>query len=163
MQLLAGVSYSVFENVDDELHQLYPMKWLPAIRRFLHHNNATLELEENFVPQLQRTNDAFLMDFAVTPRFTPIEIERINAYVPLLKTDLVLCSVTLYMDKRAVDFFFLSTTACVTEVTRLISVIQVCTLAIPTPSTLHHHQIGACVIYQFHFLVSLSNVERAYI
>ena len=79
MQLLAGVCYSVFENVDDELHQLYPMKWLPAIRRFLKNNNATLELEENFVPKLQRTNDAFLMDFAVTSRFTPIEIQWINA------------------------------------------------------------------------------------
>ena len=67
------------------------------------------------------------------------------------------------MDKGAVDFFLLSTTACVSEETGLISVIQVCTLAISTPSALHHHQIGACVIYQFHFLVSLSNVKRAYI
>ena len=53
MQLLAGTSSFVFEDVSTSLPHLYLMTWLPSIRKFLHRNNMTLEMEMKFVPSLQ--------------------------------------------------------------------------------------------------------------
>ena len=77
MQLLAGTSSSVFHDVNTDLPQLYPMKWLPAIRSFLCEQNLYLELELDCIPKLQRINDAFIMDHVNS--FTPVQIQIINA------------------------------------------------------------------------------------
>ena len=79
MQLLAGTSFSVFANVKIDLPHLSPMKWLPAIWQFLHDHDLWLELEDPFIPKLQREGDGFLMDIVLQQKYTPTEIQRINA------------------------------------------------------------------------------------
>lgn len=79
MQLLAGTSFPVFQEVQTNLPHLSPMKWLPAIRKFLLSQDMWLELEETFFPELQRVNDAFIMDIALDLHYSNNEIQRINA------------------------------------------------------------------------------------
>jgi hypothetical protein len=78
-QLLAGTSWSIFEDTTTPLPHLHPMKWLPSIRDFLGSIQSRLELEETFIPKLQREGDCFLMDHATADKFTPTEIALINA------------------------------------------------------------------------------------
>ena len=78
-QLIAGINKSIFINVTLPLPHLSPMKWIPAIRTFLAKTECTLEMEENYVPPLQRENDCFIMMSALTDKFTSGEKEVINA------------------------------------------------------------------------------------
>ena len=57
----------------------FEAKWLKNIRSFLRHINAHLELDEDFVPPLQREFDAHIMDIVIdSKKFANCEIERIN-------------------------------------------------------------------------------------
>ena len=55
------------------------MRWLPAIRAFLGSIDSHLELEETFIPALQREGDCFLMDKALDQNFSPTELQLISA------------------------------------------------------------------------------------
>ena len=79
MQLLAGTSFSVFQNVEVDLPHLAPMKWLPAIRLFLHQQDLWLDIKDKAIPKLQREKDGFLMDIVLQQNYSPVEIQRINA------------------------------------------------------------------------------------
>jgi hypothetical protein len=55
------------------------MRWIPAIRDFLGSIHSHLELEDDFLPQLQREGDCALMDHVTTDKFKPTESKLINA------------------------------------------------------------------------------------
>ena len=78
-QLLAGTSISIFSDTETKLPHLDPMKWLPAIRDFLASMKCTLEMDKNYIPELQRENDLFLMDVALKEKYKPNQIKLINA------------------------------------------------------------------------------------
>jgi len=78
-QFLAGTNEPIFENVKLSLPHLAPMKWIPAIRDFLASINGTLEMSINFVPELQRENDCFLMTQAGLLSFSPTQMLLLNA------------------------------------------------------------------------------------
>jgi hypothetical protein len=78
-QLLAGTSRPIFEDTTTPLPQLQPMRWIPSIRDFLGSINSHLELEDTYIPPLQREGDCFLMDHAANTSFSSTEIEIINA------------------------------------------------------------------------------------
>ena len=80
MQLIAGTQQPVFSDVSTPLPHLYPMKWLPAVRNFLNNESITLEIEDISIPSIQRINDFFLMDFALSMKYTNIELQTLNAY-----------------------------------------------------------------------------------
>ena len=65
MQLISGISTSVFEDVLSLLPHLSPMKWLPSIHNFLNTQQLTLEIQQNFIPKLQQVHGIFLMDSAI--------------------------------------------------------------------------------------------------
>ena len=78
-QCLAGTSFSILSNPHPSLPYLEPMVWLPQVREFLAKIDGGIELSNDFIPQLQRTNDKFLMDKSITGIFTDLELQLVNA------------------------------------------------------------------------------------
>ena len=76
MQLVAGISTFVFKDVSTSLPHLYPMKWLLSVRSFLNDHQLSIEMELDYIPQIQRENDLVLMDHVVAAEFNQIEIRK---------------------------------------------------------------------------------------
>ena len=78
-QFLAGTGVPILEDVHTPLPHLSPMQWVPQLRKFLSEVDCRVELEETFVPKLQRENDVFLMDSALELTASSTELKLINA------------------------------------------------------------------------------------
>ena len=77
-QMSAGTSYSIFQRVYEELPQL-DSKWLTSMRTFMSEINASMDLDENGVPPIQRQNDSHIMDQIMGSNlFTSTQIRRLN-------------------------------------------------------------------------------------
>jgi hypothetical protein len=77
-QAQAGISIPILENPTLDLPHL-EARWLPSLRNFLADINATIEVDNPYIPPLQRTNDQFIMDHVLSSRkFTAPEIQQIN-------------------------------------------------------------------------------------
>ena len=78
-QFLAGTGVPILEDVHTLLPHMDPMQWLPQMRSFLSTVDCRVELEQTFVPDLQREHDAYLMDLALTYTSSPTDLKLINA------------------------------------------------------------------------------------
>ena len=78
-QFLAGTGVPILEDVHTPLPHLTPMQWVPQLRQFLSSVDCRVELEEDFVPRLQRENDVFLMDSALAFTSSATDLKLINA------------------------------------------------------------------------------------
>ena len=78
-QFLAGTGIPVLEDVHTILPHMEPMQWLPQMRTFLSTVDCRIELEQTFVPDLQREQDSFLMDLALAFTTSPTDLKLINA------------------------------------------------------------------------------------
>ena len=77
-QLSAGTCTSFLDDVDTPLPHL-EVKWLSSLREYLKHIRGYLELDETFVPPLQRLDDSYIMDHILhSQRFTKAQIHLIN-------------------------------------------------------------------------------------
>ena len=77
-QCLAGTSFSILDNVTTPLPYLVPMQWVPQVRKYLSSINCRIELEQTFIPPLQRVHDSFIMDHALTYTSSSTELSLIN-------------------------------------------------------------------------------------
>jgi hypothetical protein len=59
----AGVSFSLFEDVHTPLHYT-DARWLHSLHQFLATIDGRLELDETYIPPVQRSGDGHLMDIA---------------------------------------------------------------------------------------------------
>ena len=64
LQISAGVSFSVFQDVDTPINHTDSL-WMISIRNFLRAIRGQLELSPNFVPKPARENDSFIMDLVI--------------------------------------------------------------------------------------------------
>ena len=78
-QCLAGTSFSILDNVTIPLPHLVPMQWLPQVRQYLSSIQCRIELEQTLIPSLQRINDSFIMDHALSFTESDTELLMINA------------------------------------------------------------------------------------
>ena len=77
-QAQTGTSYPILTNVSIHLPQL-EAQWIPSLRSFLHQIKATIELDNDYRPSLQREGDMFIIDKVLqNPRFTPQQMQQIN-------------------------------------------------------------------------------------
>ena len=78
MQLSLGTGESFLSDVHTP-HPHCESKWLASLRKFLASINGTIELDEDFVPPLQRENDTYLMDAVLdSGKFKDAQITAIN-------------------------------------------------------------------------------------
>ena len=78
-QFLAGTGTLILEEVHTPLPHMDPMQWIPQMRSFLSTVDCRLELEQTFVPDLQREADSYLMDLALAHTTSPTDLKVINA------------------------------------------------------------------------------------
>ena len=78
-QCLAGIGDPILTNTTTPLPHLEPMTWLPSVRQFLLEIECTIEISQPFLPNLQRDNDCFLMDQAISAGFTGKDLRLLNA------------------------------------------------------------------------------------
>jgi hypothetical protein len=77
-QYQSGTGTPLLTDVHPELPHLEP-RWLPSLRNFLSSINATIELDTNYIPALQRQRDEHIMDRIISSKaFLPVDIKRIN-------------------------------------------------------------------------------------
>ena len=78
IQLAVGVSYPILSEVHPPLPHL-ESKWIASVRIFLSSINASIELDDSGIPQLQCMNDLYIMDQIIqSQQFTPAEIKKLN-------------------------------------------------------------------------------------
>jgi exonuclease III len=78
IQMSVGVSFSVLEDVQTQIPHL-ESKWIASLRSYLGHLGATLELDNNYVPRLERNNDFYIMEEILKSEwFSPKEIRILN-------------------------------------------------------------------------------------
>ena len=78
-QYLAGTSAPILMDIHRRLPHMDPMQWLPSMRQFLHSVDCQIEVGLDFVPNLQRDHDLFLMDYATEANYTDGELKLVNA------------------------------------------------------------------------------------
>jgi hypothetical protein len=61
LQLHIGVGFSLLDNVTTVIPHLATC-WLPSLRTFLASINGTIQLEQTYVPPIQRVHDEYIMD-----------------------------------------------------------------------------------------------------
>ena len=72
-----GTGISLFQD-NRELPHL-ESKWICFIRQFLRHINATFDIDEEYIPALQREHDSHIMDHILNSnRFSKSEIKKLN-------------------------------------------------------------------------------------
>ena len=101
-QYCAGISISILEYTERPLPHL-EAKWIASLRRYLVDVKGHLELDDSFMPQLQRQADEFIMDIVITSgKFQPCEIRRIN-YCRLHLGGVVTVADIATSDGRSID------------------------------------------------------------
>ena len=77
LQLTAGTSTSFLKDTSTNLPRIPPTRftWL---RKFLHHIDAHIEIEQNIVPPRNCNNDPSIMDLILDQAWTPTQITIIN-------------------------------------------------------------------------------------
>lgn len=88
-QYLVGTRISLFLDTTTPLPHLNPMTWIPPIRSFLKTFGGKLELEQTFLPKLQRKRNSFIMDNMSQENFSSTEMQKINACRLYLRVTLV--------------------------------------------------------------------------
>ena len=77
-QFSAGISQSIFVDTIRELPHLETV-WIGSIRRFLQFIDATIDLDDVYIPQKQRVHDIHLMEEVIDSRkFTRADIKRVD-------------------------------------------------------------------------------------
>ena len=77
-QVQAGVSYSILTHVKHPLPHL-ESKWINSLRVFLAAYDMYLQIDDVFIPKIQRKYDIHLMDLILdSKKFTPREIRSLN-------------------------------------------------------------------------------------
>lgn len=100
-QLSLGTGTSFLIDVTTP-HPHQESKWLSLLRRYLEHIDGTLELDEAFVPPLQREHDFYLMDSVIrSGKFTPAQIKTVN-YCRLYLQAVTVSDISM-PDGRALD------------------------------------------------------------
>jgi hypothetical protein len=62
LQLHTGVGFSLLDNVTTVIPHL-ATRWLPSLQRtFLASINGTIQLDQTYVPPIQRVHDEYIMD-----------------------------------------------------------------------------------------------------
>ena len=78
-QFLSGVNYPILSNPRPALPHLDPMVWISQVRDFLGSLDCHIELSQTFLPELQRENDLFLMEHALTQQYGENQLRLLNA------------------------------------------------------------------------------------
>jgi hypothetical protein len=77
-QYQSGISSPILSDVELDLPHLEP-RWIPSLRKFLASIDAKIELDNDYIPSLQRQNDEHIMDRIIRSKaFLPHDIKRIN-------------------------------------------------------------------------------------
>ncbi len=72
--MTAGTSDSIFQRVYDDLPHL-ESQWFVSLRTFMARVNASLELDQNGVPPLEREHDTHIMDVVLeSNKFTAAQV-----------------------------------------------------------------------------------------
>ena len=82
-------------------------KWLASLRQYLHHINGAITLDKNYVPQLERVHDIYLMDTILrSQQFDAEEIRFLN-YCRLYLQAVTLSDITTatgdYLDSNMIQ------------------------------------------------------------
>ena len=78
IQLHLGTSWFFLAETASPLPHL-PGRWLKSLRHFLSTIDGCLEVDDFFLPPIQRANDVYIMDMVLSSQhFTPVEICTIN-------------------------------------------------------------------------------------
>jgi len=78
LQIFIGSSKSVFSQSFSTFAKWVDYNWLTSLWQFTSQAKIVLDIEHKWLPQLPRENDAFIMDLALTYRFTPMQLKYIN-------------------------------------------------------------------------------------
>ena len=70
VQLVAGIGKPILQDTTTPLFYV-ESKWFASLRTFLNHIQATIMLDNPFVPNLQRENDRHIMDIVAEADFFP--------------------------------------------------------------------------------------------
>ena len=76
-QFCAGTSAPILLDTTTPLPHL-ESTWITSLRQYLFECQATIEVDTPFVPAIQRTNDAYLMEIAHSHNFTKGQTKRVN-------------------------------------------------------------------------------------
>ena len=78
VQLHLGTSWSFLQDTTTPLPHL-PGRWLKSLRTFLGRIQGSLEVDNMFLPPIQRSNDVYIMDLVLhSAAFSPTQIRIIN-------------------------------------------------------------------------------------
>jgi hypothetical protein len=78
VQLHLGISWFCLGDTTTPLPH-FPGRWLKSLRQFLSQINGTLEVDDFFLPPLQRANDVYVMDMVLaSDKFSTKEVCLIN-------------------------------------------------------------------------------------
>ena len=73
-QYCAGTSWSILEDTSTKLPHL-EASWLVSLRQYLQDIEASLELDEKYLPELQCAGDVHIMDAVLAnPGFKPYQV-----------------------------------------------------------------------------------------
>jgi len=76
--LSLGTGISFLKDMNRDLPH-FEAKWLKGLRSFLRHINGFIELDEDYVPPLQREGDKHVMDLVLnSSKFSPKQVKSIN-------------------------------------------------------------------------------------
>ena len=76
-QYQAGTSFPILNNTDYTLDYVQ-VRYIPAVRDYLHKIQATIEIQPNFVPHPLRQNDKTIMAMAAEMQLTQKQRTRPN-------------------------------------------------------------------------------------
>jgi len=65
-QWQAGISTSILIDTSPDKLSYLEARWLPSMRQALHQFDATLTVDEDFVPRPERSDDKYIMDLALS-------------------------------------------------------------------------------------------------